>query len=223
MGHPARPPAPARGAAVPPQPAGLRDTAALGAQDAEPLLGALLATAWGQGPKLTVCWIDCWGAPAGGGAPQCPAVPWGTRTPARLQRQVAAWTPAAQLPANALPCPDPRVDGQARLQPAGSEEAEPRAGARGPRPRPRQPPRGADPGGQKMRACRGSGHKARRWRRHTPSGAEQRETYSALKGTAAATERAPNGPPQAGSRPEGLVLCGSIETSTRANPRGRTQ
>lgn len=115
------------------------------------MLGMLLATAWGQGPKLTVCWTDCWGAPAGGGAPQCPAVPWGTRTPARLQRQVAAWNPAAQLPAKppALPGPQGGQTGQTR-SPRTAKRRGHGAWTCRPRPRPWRPLLAADPRGQKM-------------------------------------------------------------------------
>lgn len=88
-----------------------RSPASLGAQGSGLRAPSLLG--WGcrgEGPTLTGCWTGCQEAPAGGGAPRAlwsRAVPWATRTPARLWRRGAAWNPAGPPPPNPSTLPEP--------------------------------------------------------------------------------------------------------------------
>lgn len=164
------PQVPARGAAVPHSLQCLRDTAAPGAQPACLPQASLALRVLGQ------CWGCGWprrggraqaygvldrllggsGRRGGSSVSGCAVGDTDSRTPAETSCCVESSSPAPRK----APCPSrtPGWTDRPDSQPAGSEEAEPRGPAVQTAPRPRQPLRGADPGGRKMRACRGSGH-----------------------------------------------------------------
>lgn len=105
-------------------------------------MGVRLATAWGQGPSLRYTGPVAGGLRQEGGLLSVRLCRGGHGLPHACRDKLLRRIQQPGSPQSPLPFPDPWVDRQA-VQTA---------------PPPRQPLRGADPGGRKMRACRGSGH-----------------------------------------------------------------
>lgn len=225
------PQVPARGAAVPHSLQCLRDTAAPGAQPACLPQASLALRVLGQ------CWGCGWprrggraqaysvldrllggsGRRGGSSVSGCAVGDTDSRTPAETSCCVESSSPAPRK----APCPSrtPGWTDRPDSQPAGSKEAEPRGPAVQTAPRPRQPLRGADPGGRKMRACRGSGHEPDGWHPHAQQRRTERGVIPPSKGREQQPSELRNGTLQARSRPEGLVLRGSLDTK---HPHGQT-